>query len=161
MTSPNLSTLSEEIENEAAALERLGRQPEATEARARLESVRASIDEIQAVHREVTDPQSSAGAAVLIELDYGRRAGGPARKNDATELRRKISSALEDQGDGSYGGRVIIPETTTLMFYGDDAERMFAAMQSVLREDPICAGAKITLRQAGRHREVWLPGRVM
>lgn len=56
---------------------------------------------------------------------------------------------------------MIIPETTTLMFYGDDAERMFAAMQSVLREDPICAGAKITLRQAGRHREVWLPGRVM
>ncbi len=56
------------------------------------------------------------------------------------ELYRKLSSALEDQGDGYYGGHVTIPETTTFTFCGDDAERMFAVIEPLLRENPICAG---------------------
>jgi hypothetical protein len=76
-------------------------------------------------------------------------------------LQRRIHDLLEEQGCGFYGGRVTIPETTTLMFYGDNADAMFGAMHPLLLREPLCAGAKITVRQGGRHREVLLPGPVM
>ena len=54
-----------------------------------------------------------------------------------------------------------IPESTTLMFYGKDGEVVFRAIEPVLASEPICQGARITVRQGERQREVFLPGRVM
>jgi tetratricopeptide (TPR) repeat protein len=151
--SPNLSTLCEELENEVAALERLGRLDESKGPRQKLESVRATMASIGTVDRTFGDVKPSAEGAVLVELNSGGR--------DASRLQRSLHDLLEESGCGFYGGRVTIPETITLMFYGDDAEAMLTAMEPVLRKDPICAGAKITVRQDARHREVFLPGPVM
>jgi hypothetical protein len=159
--SPNLATLSEELENEAAALDRLGRLEEALEARSKLESVRAAINGIGAVDRELADPKPPAEGAVLIELDFGIRIRGLYGKGDPAHLLHQLSDVLEQQANGFYGGRVTIPETTTLMFYGDDAEEMFRAMEPILVHEPMCGGAKVTVRQGVWRREVHIRGRVM
>jgi tetratricopeptide (TPR) repeat protein len=151
--SPNLSTLCEELENEAAALERLGMLEESRDAHRRLESVRATMASVAAVDREFEDPKPPAEGAVLVELSFGRR--------DVTRLQRRLHDLLEENGCGFYGGRVAIPEATTLMFYGQNAEAMFSTIYPLLEHDPLCVGSKITVRQGERSREVLLPGRVM
>jgi hypothetical protein len=96
----------------------------------------------------------------LIELPFGARPSHYGKK-DVTRLIDALSPALQDDAAGYYGGRVVIPETTTLMFYGADAEAMFRIAESILRAEKMCAGAKITIRQASEHREVLVPGVVM
>jgi tetratricopeptide (TPR) repeat protein len=164
--SPNLETLSEELEHEATALERLGRLEEAADARRRLESVRAAIAGVETSAVETVDLDAdglkpAAEGAVLIELDFGTRAGGVYGKSDSIKLGRKLSVALKAGGAGYYGGSVVIPETTTFLCYGADAEALFGTVEPILREERMCGRARITVRQGGQHREVLLPGPVM
>ncbi|HTR39022.1 MAG TPA: tetratricopeptide repeat protein [Bryobacteraceae bacterium] len=157
--SPNLETLSEELENEAAALERLGRQEEAAAARGHLDTVRATMAGISR-GGTVCEPERLDKGAVLVELEFGmrKRAAGATRCDG---LERRIAEALDEQDSGYPAGRVIIPEATTLLFYGDDAEALFQTIHPILVADPLCAGARVTVRQQGRHREVFLPAPVM
>jgi hypothetical protein len=159
--SPNLDTLSEELENEAAALERLGRLVEAADARRRLESVRATMSGVGSLDLDLDGLKPPDEGAVLIELDCGSRAGGMGGKGESSRVGRWLDDVLKAQGTGYYGGKVVIPETTTLMLYGTDAEEIFRTVEPLLRDEPICGGAKITVRQSGQHREVLLPGPVM
>jgi tetratricopeptide (TPR) repeat protein len=160
--SPNLETLSEELENEAAALERLGRADEARDARQRLESVRAAMAGVKAAGVEGANLDVAPGeGAVLIELDRGGRTQAVQGSEATTRLQQRLAEVLKDAGTGYYGGRVVIPETTTLMYYGADAEAVFATVDPLLREEPLCGGAKVTVRQGSQHRQVLLPGRVM
>jgi tetratricopeptide (TPR) repeat protein len=160
--SPNLETLSEELENEAAALERLGRADEAVTARQRLESVRAAMAEVKAGGVEGANLDVAPGeGAVLIELDCGGRTQAVQGSEVTTRLQQRLAEVLKDAGTGYYGGKVVIPEATTLMYYGADAEAVFDTVQPLLREEPWCGGAKVTVRQGSQHREVLLTGRVM
>jgi hypothetical protein len=72
-----------------------------------------------------------------------------------------LEDAVEIQNTGLYAGGVIIPESTTLMFYGDDAEALFRMLQPILANEPMCAGARVTIRRIASHREVILPSRLM
>jgi len=142
-----------------AALDRLSREVAAVQRLTETEAVK----EIEAAlakgpHR---GPKPEAEGAVLVELDFGTRAGGVYEKSDSTKFGRKLSEALKTCGSGYYGGSVVIPETTTLLCYGADAEALFSTVEPLLRAEPMCGGARITVRQGGRHREVLLPGRVM
>jgi len=159
--SPNLDTLCEELENEAAALERLGRLDEAGGARNRLDSVRASIAAIAPSGAEAGDVKPPTEGAVLIELDFGSRAGTSYGRSDALALEDRLFDLLEEHNAGYSGGRVVVPEATTLMFYGDDAEAMFKVLEPALLADPACVGARVTVRQGDQHREVMLPRKVM
>jgi len=160
--SPNLETLCEELDNEASALERLGRAGEAAEARRQLAGVRASMAQVERSSVETgglvdrLDPH--AEGAVLIEFDFGGRAH---RKGEVMTFLERLTVTVHESGVGHYGGYVMIPESTTVMLYGADAEALYASVESFLRKDPLCAGAKITIRQASRRREVFLPTRVM
>jgi tetratricopeptide (TPR) repeat protein len=159
--SPNLDTLAEELENEAAALERLGRTNEAGDARQRLESVRVSIAGIKSVEGPDWDGlKAVAGGAVLIEVAFGSRAEGANARRAFPGLRQRLADALKEQGTGYYGGWVAIPESTTFMLYGGDAEALLSSVEPLLRAEPMCSGARITVRQGSRHRELVLPGRV-
>ncbi|HUA17306.1 MAG TPA: tetratricopeptide repeat protein [Bryobacteraceae bacterium] len=158
--SPNLETLSEELENESAALERLGQLEEAADARGRLDLIRAARESV-APGVALGEQQTSREGAVLVELDFGIRQRAAAGSARCDELERRLSDALDQQGTGYPGGRVLIPETTTLLFYGEDAETLFATIHPIVLADPICAGARVTVRQQGRHREAVLPALVM
>jgi len=158
--SPNLEALCEELENEAAALRRLGRNEEALDADRRLESVHQAMAEIRRVNREESELESSEGA-VLIELPFGGRPGGLYSKNDVMRLKKRLADAVAASETGFCGGYVAIPETTTLLFYGEDADAMFGALRPLLYAEPMCDGSRITVRQGNRHREESLPQRMM
>jgi hypothetical protein len=49
---------------------------------------------------------------------------------------------------------VAIPENTTLIFYGPDAEALFKVLEPSLIDEPICAGARVVIRQGVTNREV-------
>ena len=69
--------------------------------------------------------------------------------------------AVKSRSAGLAGGTVTIPESTTFMFYSDDAEVLYQAMHPILAKERICEGAIVTIRQGGEVREVVLPGTVM
>jgi len=53
-----------------------------------------------------------------------------------------------------------IPESTTMILYSSDAEILFQAIEPTLRSEPICAGARITIRQRDGQREMIIPSRL-
>jgi len=158
--SPNLETVAEDLENEIAALTRLGRSKEAAAAEERLASVRATMKAVQPVDRDLSALRTTTEGAVLVELGFGTEPGSAARKRALRELMDRLREVVDTEQAGFFAGKVVIPENTTLMFYGADGEALFRAIEPLLARDPICAGATVTIRQGDRHRTVVLPSRV-
>ena len=48
------------------------------------------------------------------------------------------------------------PKDTTLFLYGADAEALFRAVEPVLRDYPLCQGARLTIRQGDQERRIVL-----
>jgi tetratricopeptide (TPR) repeat protein len=159
--SPNLETVAEELEYEVDALKRLGRTEEARVPQERLATVRAAMAGIRAAEYNLSRFEEAAEGAVLIALDFGSRPGKAYNESDSKMLADRLSKIVERNTTGRFGGSVTVPESTTLMFYGRDGEALFRAMEPALTSEPICQGARITVRQDENQREVLLPGRVM
>jgi tetratricopeptide (TPR) repeat protein len=158
--SPKLDSIAEDLENEIAVLKRLGKAEEAILAESRLEAVRTKM-------KALAEASGNLGAiddltsqcALLIELNFDRWADSAQRKQNCAELARRLAIPIEDEGIGSYGGSATIPESTTLIFYGPDAEALFDILEPYLMAEAICSGSRITIRQQDRFREVVLPTR--
>jgi tetratricopeptide (TPR) repeat protein len=159
--SPNLETVAEELEYEVEALKRLGRMEEARTAQERLASVRVTIAGIRAAEYDLSRFDEVAEDAVLIALDFGSRPGKAYAESDSKQLADRLSKIVERNTTGRFGGSVTVPESTTLMFYGRHGETLFRAMEPALASEPMCQGARVTVRQDEKQREVLLPGRVM
>jgi tetratricopeptide (TPR) repeat protein len=159
--SPNLETVAEELEHEAEALQRLGRMEEASAVQQRLASARAAIAAIRAAECDLSHFEGKDEGAVIIALNFGSRPGNAYGRSDSQKLADRLSEVVKGNTDGMFGGSVTIPESTTLMFYGTDAEAIFRAMEPALASEPMCQGARVTVRQGEQQREVLLPGRVM
>ena len=93
----------------------------------------------------------------MIELAFGSRPGSCYWLQDAEVIAEQLAGILADRDSGFYGGRVVIPESTTLWFYGPDAEAIFQDMVQFLKDHLICAGAMVAIRQGGKMREVVIP----
>jgi tetratricopeptide (TPR) repeat protein len=154
--SPKLDSMVEDLENEVLCLEKLGRTREAAVAKERLEAVRASMQAISSPDIGAIDgtPRYSA---LLIEVNFGNWNDSGHRKRECSELTSRLAMALEDKGVGFLGGSVTIPESTTLILYGSDAEAMFQTLLPRLSNEPLCSGARITIRREDGFREVILP----
>ena len=158
--SPNVSQLSEVLANEAAALARLGRSGEASA----LEQQRAKYhgDLPPLLQHEVTPvakPVKHAGDApgeVLIELDGLHLPESVYRDCDVATLENRLEAVLEVGEQGELDGHETGPENTTLFLYGTDAEALFRALEPVLRDYPLCQGARVTIRQGDQERQVVL-----
>jgi hypothetical protein len=159
--SPNLRTIADDLEHEIAALKRLGRLEEAAIAEEKLESVCAAMKAVPQADRDLSTLGTPTEGAVLVELNFGRQPGSPYPVGESVKLSRQLSDAIETQNLGSYGGHVVIPESTTLIFYGADAEAMYRVLEPRPTSEPMCAGARVTIRQGEGSREVVLPGRTM
>ena len=159
--SPNLETVAEELRNEADALRRLGRLEEAAIAEGRWASVRASMADIPAANRDLGGTTAATDGAVLVHLDFGSRPGKAYGKKDTERLIERLSELAEKQEIGRYSGWVMIPESTTLIFYGADGEALFKALEPVLLDEPMCRGARVTVRRGETQTEVFLTGCVM
>jgi tetratricopeptide (TPR) repeat protein len=159
--SPNLESMKENLEEEIAALKRLGRREDAVLAEGRLAQVSAMKSEIPNVDRDLSLHISEAKGSVLLEIAYGARPGTRYGSKDMARLAVELAEAAKRRHAGFCGGTVTIPESTTLMFYGEDAEALFHAMQPILSNEGICEGAMVTIRQGKEVKELVVPGSVM
>jgi tetratricopeptide (TPR) repeat protein len=157
----NFDTLIEDLENEIAALRRLGRTEDLRIARQKLESVRAQVAAVPKTEHDLGSVDTSPRNAVIVELNFGSDGNSPYSPQASAKFGFRLSDLLTEQDGGSYSGRVVVPETTTLMFYGDDAEKVFQVLEPVLRSEEMCQGARVTIRNNGQFREFVLPSRVM
>ena len=159
--SPSLDMLAEDMENMVAALKRLGRPEKTRAAEERLASVRATMTAIPKVDRDLSNLKATIENAVLVELGFGGRPGNAYGKTDVVRLAGRLAEELEAHTVGWYGGNVVIPESTTLLFYGPDGEKLFRVVEPILLAEAMCEGARVTIRQSGAYRELFLPGRLM
>jgi tetratricopeptide (TPR) repeat protein len=158
--SPNLETWAEDTENEAAALKRLGKQEEAAVAEKQLQAIRAGISGLPQTTYDLGKVSSETQAAVIVELNVGSFA--PNVNRESVDLAHLLRETVLNEDIGIYAGSVRTPESTTLMFYGADADALYAVLEPTLRSEPLCAGARVTIRyNNGAACEVILPTRVM
>jgi tetratricopeptide (TPR) repeat protein len=160
--SPNIGQLSEVLANEAAALVRLGRPQEASALEQDLSKLRGDLPplhkhEVTPVAKAVEHAGDSAGV-VLIELDGVHLPESIYRDCDIATLENRLEDILEISEQGELDGHETGPENTTLFLYGADAEALFRAVEPVLRDYPLCRGARVTIRQDDRERRVVLAG---
>jgi tetratricopeptide (TPR) repeat protein len=158
--SPNVSQLAETLENERAALARLGRRTEASAVEERLAALR---DTAPAARKHDLGPLKTKVAgtegAVLIELDGTTLPDAVYRNYDVKTIEDQLSDIVEEEAVGELDGHEFGPETTTIFLYGADAEELFRAVESALRSYPLCEGARVTIRQGASERQVVLTGR--
>lgn len=158
--SPYYDSVVENLENEIAALKRLGRENEAAKAEEELSRVRAAMESLPKSAHEISANNDEQGA-VLVELNFGSHPDGRFERREAMDLGHRLASVVEDEGTGNYSSRVTTPESTTLIFYGEDGEKLYRTLESSLQGEKTCAGARVTIRQGGKIREVILPSQVM
>ena len=157
--SPNFENMIEDLEHLAAALTLLNRKEEARIAEERIKDVRKKAAEIPSISHDGEAPVRLTEGALLIELDGGLRSGSTI--SDIAELGICLSEILKEQNLGEWQGLIRIPECSTLLYYGSNAEQMFGAIESTLRSDSRFDGAVITIRQLTQQREVILPRRMV
>ena len=161
LPSPNLDTIAADLSREIAALQRLGRADELKDAEARLASVQTAMKAVPKVSRDLSALDAPMRCAVFIELNVRIRERSLDEKREDVQLGKRLTEVLEASNVGWYAGQLAIPESTTMIFYGPDAETLFRALEPTLTSELICAGARITIRQRDSQREVIFPSRVM
>jgi tetratricopeptide (TPR) repeat protein len=157
--SPNLESLKENLEEEIAALNRLGRQADALIAESRLADVNAQRNQIPGVDVDLSAHVSQANGSVLVEIPHASRPSSRFDAKDAAKLAVALADAAKLRNAGFCAGSVTIPESTTLMFYGEDAGALYRAMELILVNEPSCANAVVTIRQGKEIREFAVPGK--
>jgi tetratricopeptide (TPR) repeat protein len=159
--SPNFESIKENLEEEIAVLKKLGRQRQVVVAESRLAEALAAKSGIPTVDRDLDSHISQAKGSVLVEIGYVSRPGHRFSNQDLARLAVELSDAAKVRNAGFCAGSVTIPESTTLMFYGEDAEALYRALELVLASEPICEGASITIRQGKEVREIVLPAKAV
>jgi tetratricopeptide (TPR) repeat protein len=153
-SSPDLEAIVENLEIEIASLQRLGRTQEAHDAEQRLADAMAARAQTPQVDLDLSSLKVESAGAVLVELAFGSRLGSRYGIDDAEIVAGQLAEILAAEDIGSYQGRVVIPESTTLIFQGADGEAMFQQMEQYLADHTICAGATVAIRQGSKLREV-------
>jgi tetratricopeptide (TPR) repeat protein len=157
--SPNLELMKEILIEEIAALHRLDRQRDAAAAEARLAEVDAQKSRIPNVDVDLSRHVSQSKGAVLVELTFGSHPGHRYGAKDTAKLVVQLADAAKARSAGFCAGTVTIPESTTLMFYGDNADALYRSMELILANENICKGATISIRQGKQVNEVRVPER--
>ena len=85
--------------------------------------------------------------AVLVHLDGTGLPDEIYATNDLATLEDRLTEIIEDQGLGQFDGNEIGPTGATLFMYGPDAESLFQAIESVLRDYPLCKNARVAIRK--------------
>jgi hypothetical protein len=150
--------LAEVLANEAEVLARLGRSQESAILKQELLKLQSDLPplweyKVTPVHKPVIDAGKAAGE-VLVELDGIHLPEWVYKNCDIATLENRLEAVLETEEQGELDGHETGPENTTLFLYGADAEALFLAIEPVLREYPLCQGARVTIRQDAAQRLV-------
>jgi len=153
---PDLQKLSHNLELEIKSLRSLGREDEADIAEEKLAAVRQLRQKAPQVNLELSARKARTEASVLIELNIGHHSMTRYSVRDAETAGEQIAKILQSKELGTYGGRVVIPESTTLLFHGQDGDAMFAAMEQFLADHLIFAGSTVSIHQGTQLRQLVL-----
>jgi tetratricopeptide (TPR) repeat protein len=157
MSSPDLEALAEILACQIDSLRALGRLDEASAAEQRLAEARAAQAAPSQNALNLSELGQQAPGTVMVELPFGGRAGNRFELRDAEIVAEQIGAILAMRNAGRYGGRIVIPESTTLWFYGEDADAIYRAMEQYLTDHAVCAGAVVAIRQGTSLRELVVP----
>ena len=157
MSSPDLEALAEILACQIDSLRALGRLDEARAAEQRLAEARAAQATPARSAVNVDELGEQAPGTVMLELPFGGRPGNRFDLRDAEIVAEQIGAILAMRDVGKYGGRVVIPESTTLWFYGAEADAIYDAMEQYLTDHAVCAGAVVTIRQGTKLRQAVVP----
>ncbi len=154
---PDYGQILENLGYEIESLKRLGRADEIAEAESRVALAKEAMNTFPDANVDIRSLTAEPKGAVLIELAFGSRPGGRYGMRDAEAVLEQLFAILGVKELAKSGGRVVIPESITLTFYGEDAEAMFAAMEQYLSDHLIFAGAVVSIRQGKNVRQVVIP----
>lgn len=158
--SPNYELMIENLGYEITSLKRLGRTEDAVEAEARMALAREAMKAVPGANVDVSTLTAEAAGAVLIELAFGPRPGGRYALRDAEAVLEQIFAILSGVNLADSGRRVITPESVTLIFYGENGQSMFEAVEQFLSDHLIFGGAVVSIRQGKDVRQVVIQGTV-
>ncbi|HEY1929711.1 MAG TPA: tetratricopeptide repeat protein [Caulobacteraceae bacterium] len=158
--SPSVDGLATKLENEAAALEKLGRQGQAARLRARIETLKGVAPPVTPPLPEarpaVSERSDGTRGQVIITLDGRGLPDEVYRTCDLGTLESRLESCLEREGGGELDGHEHGPETTRIFLFGPDARALLDVITPVLRDYPLCQGARVALRQGAEAAEFGL-----
>ena len=146
----SLDKLAVKLENEAEALEALGRAAEAAKMRGRIAELRgvtAPPTPVIPLDKITPDEDVDFDAEVAIVLDGLNLPDEVYAHYDLGTLERLLEESLAETGLGEVDGHLTKEETTEVYLVGADARALFEAVEAVLRAYPLCEGAVIELRQ--------------
>jgi hypothetical protein len=123
-------------------------------------SLHTALKAVPEINRDLRALDGPVQCAVFVELSVGIRERGLDGRREDVQLGKRLKEVLEANNSGWYAGQLTIPECTTMILYGSDADTLSQAIEPTLRSEPICAGARITIRQRDGQREVMLPSRL-
>jgi tetratricopeptide (TPR) repeat protein len=154
---PDYELIIENLGYEITSLKRLGRIEDAAEAEARMAAAREIIKSFPDASADMSSLTAEPAGAVLIELAFGRRPGSKYSTRDAEAVLEQIFAILSAAKLRESGSRVVTPESITLIFYGQNGQIMFEAMEQFLSDHLIFAGAVVSIRQGKNVRQVVIP----
>jgi tetratricopeptide (TPR) repeat protein len=152
-TSPDREALTKNYEKEIEALQKLGRNEEAEQSRIKLTELRSAIE---STPKTETGSSASSGiieGAVYVELPFGTSKMTPKLREQISDLVGALSAKIREGLYGRFSGTVTVPEHVTLIFYGSNAELLFAVIEPILTAEKVCAGTRVLIQQNGVVRE--------
>jgi hypothetical protein len=93
--------------------------------------------------------QPKSEECVLIYLDAVNLPYEIYEKYDLSTLEDQLAEAIEKNKAGEFDGNEMGEGVTKIFTYGPDADRLYHAMESVLRDYPLCRNAKVVIRKGG------------
>jgi hypothetical protein len=155
--SPSADGLAAKLENEATALEKLGRVGEAAKLRARIANLRGvaapAMPPLPVAKPAISEQKDGTEGAVIIILDGLGLPDEVYRTCDLGTLESRLETRLEQEGGGELDGHENGPESTRIFLYGPDARALFDIIAPVLQEYPLCEGARVQIRQGDQAAE--------
>ncbi len=98
--------------------------------------------------------------AVLVYLDGLSLPKEIYENYDLATLEDQLIEAIESQSLGEFDGNEVGPEEAVLYMYAPNAEALFAGIEPILLDSPLCQNARVIVRQGGpgsQACEIFLP----
>lgn len=98
--------------------------------------------------------------AVLVYLDGINLPDEVYETCDTSTIEELLLPVLESTGAGEFDGTETGPTETCLFLYGPDAEKLWTVIEPVLKDYPLCQGARVVIRHGepgAPQRELRLP----
>jgi tetratricopeptide (TPR) repeat protein len=155
--SPNFEYLVNDLQDEIAALSRLGRLEDVTRAEERLAKAIWARSAIVPLDCELSFAIPEARGSLLIEINNPNQRGWLANKPDFRKLGLKLLEIAKNQKVDCDCKRISKTESTSLILESEDAEALFQALLPTLSVERACAGAVVTIRQGQAARQLTMP----